>query len=180
MNLTFIRSVDYVVGVPLCFLLGQTDRLRRKLFQSKHRKTPQKILLIKTWGTGNIVLMLPTLKRLKETFPQAEISLFSMDSNQGIVMGNPYLDNFFLIKTKNLIRFSLSFFHNLYALRKEKFDVVLDFDQFSRFAALVAFLSGAPERIGFDTEGQGKKWIFTRLVHYNNDQHMALTFSEIA
>jgi len=181
MVIRIIRVVDYYVGVPTCFVIGILDKFLNVFRKSVVTTNPEKILLIKTWGMGNIVLMLPTMKAVREKYPDTQIYFFSLKNNRDILEGNPYIDGFFSLDMDGLRIFISSVIENIRLLRKENIDCILDFDQFARFTALLSFVIGiGKRRIGFDTRGQGKRYVFTDLVDYNNTQHMSKTFYDLA
>lgn len=180
MNINLMKKVDYLAGVPLCQLLG---RIYRAFYPAADMIAPQqasKILLIKTWGIGNLVMMLPVMKAIRRECSRAKIVLLTLEQNKGIMERSPYIDSMITLNLSSASGFGRSSARALSSIRAEKFDLVLDFDQFSRIAALFALGSGAPARIGFDTDGQGKGTVFTKAVKYEDRQHMALTYAKIA
>ncbi len=180
MIMYLIRVVDYYVGIPLCFFIGMADKFVN-IFRRKQNDAfePKKILLIKTWGAGNIVLMLPAMRGIREKYPKAKIYFLSLAGNRGLLDNDPYIDDYFFIDMKSLKAFVSTVARNIMILRQKNIDYVLDFDQFARFTALLSFLIGK-KRFGFDTRGQGKRFVFTDSVVYNNTQHMSMTFYELA
>jgi lipopolysaccharide heptosyltransferase II len=65
-------------------------------------------------------------------------------------------------------------------LRRERFDLLVDLEQFSRYSAIMAGLSGAPARVGFDTPGQQRAGVYTHRVEYRDGEHMAEVFCDLA
>jgi ADP-heptose:LPS heptosyltransferase len=56
----------------------------------------------------------------------------------------------------------------------------LDFEQFARVSTILLFLIRAKQRIGFDTKGQGRGFLYSVRVPYTNDRHMSEIFADIA
>lgn len=179
MNITITKLLDYYIGIPLCFIFGVLYKPIDMIFQRGSDIKPKKILLIKTWGLGNIVIMLPVLKYLRKNFPDAEISFLSLKNNKGILEENPFLDYYYLLDLNGMFNFLNNSVKLVYQLRKKRFDLVLDFDQFARFSALICLFAGIPFRVGFDTPTQGKKWAFNLPVPYKNDQHTVCAFADL-
>ncbi|MBI4378447.1 MAG: glycosyltransferase family 9 protein [Nitrospinae bacterium] len=180
MNISFMRIADYYIGIPVCFIIGVMSRLIQYINPGLKREgSPKNILLIKTWGIGNIIMMLDSMRALRKKFPDARIGFVTLENNRDIVEQNPYLDYKLLIHVNSFYKFILSTAGIILKMRSEGPDIALDFDQFSRYAAILAFFSGAESRIGFYTEGQGKHYLFTHPVVYNNHQHMSATFFDI-
>jgi ADP-heptose:LPS heptosyltransferase len=180
MEIPLIKFIDFFFGVPLCFLLGMLLRIKDTLCPLKPGAPIRKILLLKTWGLGNIVLMHPSMKAIRENFPEASISFLTLKANRGIVEQNPFVDDYFLLDLSSAFRFCQSSWRAILHFRKRHPDVVIDFDQFSRFSAVLSLLVGARRRIGFDTRGQGKGWAFNLPVRYNNNQHTVCAFADLA
>jgi len=68
-------------------------------------------------------------------------------------------------------------------VRSLKLAAVADFELFSRFTAILSFLSGAPVRAGFSNhtnEGLYRGNLLTHPVLYNPHQHMALNLLAVA
>jgi len=92
-------------------------------------------------------------------------------------------DHLLVIDDHSFLAFAISALRSLVKIRAMKFDVVLDLELFSRFTALLTYLSGAPMRIGFHRhtgEGLFRGNFLTHRVNYNSHQHMALNFLSLA
>ena len=72
-----------------------------------------------------------------------------------------------------------SFWVALREIRSRDYDVVVDFEQFVKLSTIVALLSGARERIGFNTDGQRRGWLLTRRVVYTDSEHMTRIFMRV-
>ena len=62
-------------------------------------KTYKNILIVRTDRVGDVVLTTPAIKALKQTFPQAKISILIQPLTRDLVQGNPYLDQVYKIET---------------------------------------------------------------------------------
>lgn len=125
-------------------------------------------------------MMLPAIKAIRERFPSATLTLLTLKRNANLVCANPYLDNVFYLDVDDAFRFTLTIARTIARLARERFDVVCDFEQFAKASTFFVSLSGAPVRVGFDTEGQNRGFIYSEKVPYNNNQHMVETFADIA
>ena len=65
------------------------------------------------------------------------------------------------------------------ALRRQRFDWVIDFEHWPRLSALIAYGSGAPRRIGFRAAGQHRHYLFTDVVEHTPGQHEVVNFLKI-
>ena len=50
---------------------------------------------------------------------------------------------------------------------------------FVKISAIIAYWTGAPERIGFNTDGQRRGWLYTKRVVYTDSQHMSGIFGRL-
>jgi heptosyltransferase-2 len=175
MDLQLIKYIDRYIGIFLCNLLG--------FFSSKYQnlgQNPNKILMIKFSGFGNIVLALPTIRAIKKKYPSAEITFLTHTINKAILENETSVDRILTFDIEGNFKTFKNIFSLFSKIKKENFDLIIDFEQFSRFSALVSFFSKAPFRIGFYTKGQGREKLFTHKINYNNNQHTSKTFGDIA
>ncbi|MGQ0720851.1 MAG: glycosyltransferase family 9 protein [Candidatus Eiseniibacteriota bacterium] len=164
------RRLDRLVGVPLVAALS--------VFAARHRgipSAPARILVIKLAAAGDTVLLVPTLRALRRRFPAAHIHWLVSPVNEELARTVPYVDGW----TAWDGRFG-SLAKLVAQLRDLRFDVALDFEQWARGSALLAFLSGAPVRLGFDTPGQSRAGLFTRACPKSSGRHELLEFLSVA
>ncbi|MHC4475663.1 MAG: glycosyltransferase family 9 protein [Planctomycetota bacterium] len=113
----------------------------------------KKILIIKPSSLGDIVLALPALTALRESFPEAAISWLVRPEFAPLLENHPHLNTIIQFDRKLLgkawyhphaFTALLSF---ISTLRRNRFDLVFDFQGLFRTAAL-ARLSGCKKRFG--------------------------------
>ncbi len=172
-NLRFVRLTDRWIGIPLCYLLARLLRLTRG---RAGRGAPQRILVIRTWGLGNLTLMLPALKTLRERFPDARLDAITLNQNRGFLERTGYFTRVTYLSNRSFLQFLRTFLAAFLPLWRARYDTLVDFEQFARVSALIGLLLGIPRRIGFDTPGQGRAAAYTDPVPYHNDRHMADCF----
>jgi len=171
-----MRFLDKYVGIPICFLLHLHDLLITLLHVRKAREPLRKILIIKFWGIGSIILASPTLKALREAYPEQKIVLLTMDKNKGLYESAGLFDEVIYFKIEGLWEIAIDFLRLLAVLRKEKFDLILDLEPFCRFSAIVAYLSTSPRRISYDTKNQGRGWLYTEKIAFIDGDHIVKNF----
>jgi len=108
----------------------------------------KKILLFKISSLGDIILSTPSIRAIRKRFKNSEIKVL-LDVNFREVLDNcPYIDEVITCDLNG--RDSGGGFLKLAGrLRSEDFDISIDL-QNSRRSHLLAFLSGIPERYGYD------------------------------
>ncbi|VBB09303.1 lipopolysaccharide heptosyltransferase ii [Lucifera butyrica] len=111
------------------------------------------ILIIKLSSLGDIIHALPCAAALRERFPRAKISWITEPPFAGFLPGQPVLDEILIFDKPRLrangLGGKLSHLQELgRELKARKFDLVLDLQGLFK-SALVAWLTGCPERLGY-------------------------------
>ena len=114
------------------------------------------ILIVKLGSIGDIVHTLPALAAIKKSSPESRISWVVEKRAAEILRANPLLTNLIEVDTRSLRTRKLALNEKfdrareqLKTLRADKYDVALDFQGLHK-SALIAKLSAAPRRVGFD------------------------------
>ena len=107
------------------------------------------ILVIKVGALGDAILVIPSLRAIRQKFPAARIKLLTGIECREIFANCPFIDEIIVCDFKGRDKG----FHGLLrlagALRSEDFDMSVDF-QNNRRSHLLSFLSCAPKRYGHD------------------------------
>lgn len=122
----------------------------------------EKILVRGVNWIGDAVMTLPALKSLRKAYTDAHISLLVKPSVAPVFEKNPSIDEIILYQEKGLGG-KLKLAHKL---RKSGFSMAILL-QNAFDAALIAFLAGIPERIGYERDGRGM--LLTKRVPFNGD-----------
>jgi len=109
-----------------------------------------KILLIQLKQIGDVLMTTPALRALRKKHPGAEIHFLTQKPSNQIFEFNPFVDRVIDFPTKSDFRERLGFIESL---RKEKYDVAIDFLGLPK-TALLTKLIGAKKRIGFKKFGR--------------------------
>lgn len=116
--------------------------------------TAHRLLLIRPDNRlGNLILLTPFFRRLREARPDAEITLALGDAYAPLVRGFPWLDRFYVQEKRRQAREPWRFLEWVRVLRRQRFDLAFELSNHnthSYYSCALALLSGAPERIGFD------------------------------
>lgn len=174
-----MKYIDQFFGIPLCFLLGAINQMKEFVSSPNNEFKVGTILVIKFWGIGNIVLLAPALKMLRKQYPQARIYFLTLSFNRELLEGYGFVDEIIDVEIKGIIPFLIRMLKNLFYLHQKKIDLLVDFEQFSRVSTISGYLVGASQRIGFNTLRQGRGFLYTAPVPYNDHQHMSKTFMDL-
>jgi lipopolysaccharide heptosyltransferase II len=115
----------------------------------------KKILVIKLSATGDVILSIPSLRALRQKFPDAWISVLVGRKSRNIIRNCPYVNDVIVYEEalgKNRL---LGILKIAGILSKEDFDIAVDL-QNNKVSHLLAFLSGARVRAGHGNH----KWSF--------------------
>ena len=170
------KIVDRYIGSFLCFLLGG--------FQSRmtveHRRAPQRILLIQLSAIGDTILTIPTIRAIRNRFPNAHLAMVASSINLQYLEGCPYIDQHILCRLEETMKSPRNLIAFIRGLRRQKFDWAIDFEHWPRLSALIAYASGASRRIGFRSTGQHRHYLFTDVVEHVPGQHEVVNFLKVA
>lgn len=176
MKLNTLRYLDRKIGIPLCYLFYF---LKKAFFlHGRHefkKEKVKKILVIKIYGMGSIILASPLFQNLKKNFPNAEIWFLTKEGCEKIYP-NKFFSHIETIKLKGFFSPIFNFFRLVFKFRREKFDVVIDLEIVSRYTALLSYLCGAKTKVGFEIIGQNKDKLYDYKAVYHESRHMSKTF----
>ncbi len=105
---------------------------------------PRSILLLRFRRLGDIVLTTPAVSLLKRRFPQASLTYLVEEPYRRLVEGHPDIDRVIVVPAKQKRG---DFVRLIRAIRKERFDVLLDFHGGPR-ASWITLLGRARLKIG--------------------------------
>ncbi|ARJ64745.1 ADP-heptose synthase [Magnetospirillum sp. ME-1] len=180
MNVDRMRQIDFWAGVPLTFLMTLYWRIRC-FFSPPAPKAGKNILFIELSEMGSAVIADAALKRAQALFPDARVYFLIFAKNRPSldIMGTIARENMLTIRADSLWTLATDTLAMIRTMRSLDLMAAIDMEMFSRFSALLTFLSGAPKRVGFHrfhTEGLYRGELLTHRVPYNPHQHVAKCF----
>ncbi len=179
MNWKLIRIIDTCLGIPLLLLAFIVGRFRaNKSFPN--RAGVKRILFVKFWGIGNIFMILPSVQAMRAAYPNVTFDFLTLSGNRDALAATGLVDSIITIDTGGIVRFLGTWFRAVSLLKQNNYNITIDFEQFARFSALVAYQTGAREIIGFDTCGQFRSILYTRKVPYDNTVPVTRSFYALA
>ena len=124
---------------------------------------PDKILIRGPNWVGDAVLSIPAMKAVREHFPEAEITLLVRPWVAGLFKSAPFIDKLWSEDKPS----SLSSWTRITRdIRGRGFDLALLFPN-SFESALMIFLGGVPQRIGYATDA--RRWLLTESIAPDKD-----------
>lgn len=177
-----MRGLDQNLGIPLCLLLCTIHKIKRILGIGRQvsKEKIKKILVMKYLGMGSIILATPMIKALRQEFPQAKITFLTFSNNkQATELIGPF-ENIMFLRTDSTFIFATDLLKALIRLRREKYDMAIDMEFFSKFSVIVTYLTGAPIRVGYFLRELWREVLLTNLVYYNHYKHITEIFAALA
>lgn len=142
----------------------------------------KKILVVRYRFIGDMILTIPFLRNLRYAYPDAQIDMLVAPNSGEVIENCPYVNNFIYFDTNRKHKYEQgkgkrkTFWHYVKELKKEQYDKAYVLKRSFSSAAL-CYLAGIKERIGYDTEGRG--FLLTKKVKYNNEKHESLCFLDV-
>ena len=148
---------------------------RRRSGAESSPRFPRRILVIEPWNIGDVVLATPMLRALRTRYPESEICILAKSHARHLLDGSGLVDEVILCDLpwtaeKRKYRVSGPVIREMRrlvrVLRERHFDVTLDARMDIR-SNLLAAMTGATQRIGYDIGGGG--WLLTRSLPSDRD-----------
>jgi ADP-heptose:LPS heptosyltransferase len=161
LNTLPLKKIDSIIGSLLAKLwLRPAQAGPSPFFVSK-------VLLIRPGGIGDAVLLVPAVRAFKELCPDSKVTILSERRNGAVFALCPDVDHvLFYDRPRQLLS----------ALR-QRYDLVVDTEQWHRLSAIVARLIRSDLKIGFATNE--RKRLFNLSVPYSHADYEADSFMRL-
>jgi ADP-heptose:LPS heptosyltransferase len=174
MNLYWVyHYLDRYIGIPLCLVLS--------LFTSKrdHSNEYKNILVIKLSMIGDTILLVPSVKSLRKHFCKSLITVLCSPLNSDIVKDWNFIDRYIVFDFADCFNRPWKLIKFIFDLRKNKFDLVIDFETWPRLTPIISLLSGAKERVGFIVPNQFRHYLYTKVIPHIKKKHEVESFIDV-
>ena len=179
-----LQWLDHRVGAPLCLVATMLRRIGGLLAGPRPAAAPRAVLFIKLAEQGSTVLAYDALRRAADRVGARNVYFLVFHNNRFI------LDLLEVVPRENVLEIDArsagsmvaSGLRQLRRIRRLPIDGCIDMEFFSRFSAVIAWLTGARVRVGFHTyfgEGPYRGDLMTHRVLYNPHLHTARTFTSL-
>jgi len=167
------KWIDEYVGRWLILLL---TRLRPVLLRQRAPAESKRILFVKFWGIGSIILAEPALRYLRQKFPAAQLDFLTLAQNRELFALIPHVDQVYTLDFKHIGKFLLSAVRLVTQLRRQKYDLIFDAEFFANFSALVSRLLNPRRLIGFSRPPSIKNRLLDVAAPFDDGRHAASNF----
>jgi ADP-heptose:LPS heptosyltransferase len=137
-----------------------------------------KILAINFGGIGDEVLFLPTLKTLREAYPDAHITLMLEPRSQSIKQITNLIDDTVTFDIKKRPLFLADIVEVVHLIQDGEYELVLSSGS-SKMVSILLFLGGSTWRIGYDS-GPLSRLLLTHPVRLNREQYASDMYHDLA
>ncbi len=120
---------------------------------------PQKVLVIKLKKLGDVLATTPSVRQLKQLYPQAGITFLSEPLGAQVYEFSSHIKEVWILPRKPTV---LEYLKMVKKVNQGKFDVIIDLYHHNK-TALMAMFSGAKYRLGFTKENE-KVWSYNYTV----------------
>jgi len=135
-----------------------------------------KILMINFGGIGDEILFLPTIKSLKNKYPDSKITLAVEPRSKSIVTLTDDIDDVITVKIKGKRRF-FDILKLILKTRTQKYDMAVASGG-NKLISVILFLTGIKERYGYDT-GRLSRLLLTKAIKLNKNQYAANMYHDL-
>ncbi|SVE41239.1 uncharacterized protein METZ01_LOCUS494093, partial [marine metagenome] len=185
MNINFCRAVDSYVGPFFCRILLLLKRFGGFINPGQGTdlsKTSKKIILIKFWGMGTILLASPSVRGIKKKYPSAKITLLTLSENKELCSILNSFDKRLYLDISNPVKFILGYLQVLYSIRREHYDTVIDLEFITNFSAMTTLLitvfSETRQIIGFNSPVRWRNSVYFHNVSFDHSRHISMIFAK--
>jgi len=166
-----LRFIDRYLGIPLLIFFSMFKRRKRLPIQNIN-----KIMVLKFAAIGDSLLLIPMLRLLRNSFPKADITFVCTKINKSVIDKIPYIDKNICLDLYSFIVNPMSFVKTIFNLRKVKYDVIIDAEQWSRFSSLIIALIKRDWSVGYKIKEQYKHYIYDSVVMHQREEHEIKSF----
>lgn len=178
-SLEWKKQADRLLGAPLVHAFRLLRR-RRGGLAAPLPEDAGHVVLCKLWGLGNLAMVLPLVAAVRARHPRARVTFVTLERNRELLASQPGLDRILTIRDHGCRAPLADLVQVVRALRADRPDLFLDFEQFLRVSGLLARACGASCVVGFDTPGQMRRGLHDRTAPCAPDRHMSRSFAALA
>ena len=153
-----LKSVDRWFGTALVHLVP------KPMPPPSGAIDPHSILIIRPGGIGDAVHLVPTMQTLRRHFPDVAVDILAERRNAGAFALCPAIRQVFLYDQPG----------QLLQVLRNRYDVVIDSEQWHRLSAVVARLVRSPVKVGYATNERAG--LFTHAILYSHDDYEVDSF----
>lgn len=142
---------------------------------------PEKIIFIKLIEQGATVLAYSSIQKAVDLVGAKNVYFLVFEENKPILEIIDIIpeENILTLRNKGLFQFSLDIIKSLLSINRIRIDTAIDMEFFSRFSAILTYLSGAKNRVGnhrYLSELPYRGDLMTHKIQYNPFLHVSVAY----
>ncbi len=146
-----------------------------------------KILVINTFGIGDVLFSTPLLKAIKRRYQSLSITYICNKRTEGILKSNPNISNIYIFEKDDYRQLwgesRLKCLKKIYVfigmLKRDKYDVVIDMSLGYLFSLILYLFVRIPIRIGFNYRDRGRFLTHKLDIEGFNSKHVIEYYLEL-
>lgn len=174
-----MRRVDRWLGIPAAGVLTLVRRVLPDLPVNTVHPCG-KIVFVKLAEQGSTVLAASAIRRAVELVGRDNVYFLVFEENRFILETMELIpsENVIAIPNDTLAATVAGALNAIRELRRRRIDTAIDLEFFARSSAVLAFLSGAKQRVGFHAFGEGpyRGDLMTHRLLFNSQIHTSQLF----
>jgi ADP-heptose:LPS heptosyltransferase len=180
-----LRTMDRLIGQTACFLLTVLRRAQGAFGGERRAQAPlRKMVFLKLTEQGALVVAHAAVQRAIRRVGRENVYFCVFDESRAILGLLDFVspDNIVAVRTGNLFVCVIDLLAAIVRLRKIGVDAVIDLEFFARGSAVIAYLIGAPRRVGlhrYTSEGPYRGDLMTHRVPYNPYVHTSASYEAL-
>ena len=126
-----------------------------------HARSDARILIRAANWVGDAIMTTPVIRAVRKNYPHAHITVLAKPWVVPVYAHNPHVDEVMVYENTGRHRMGVGTWRLARDIRARRFDLAI-LMQNAFEAALLAFLAGIPERVGYNTDGRTlllKPWV---------------------
>ncbi|HVV84554.1 MAG TPA: glycosyltransferase family 9 protein [Kofleriaceae bacterium] len=177
MNVKAMRRIDGLVGNLVCSILAAVKQVATPF--ARPRGPIKKVVVMKFFGMGSIVVASPCLAALRDLYPGVELHFVTFKGNRELIDILGVVDRAHYVDPSTPATFARSTLQVVRELRAADVDLALDLEFFAKFPLALSSLAGIRKKAGFylQVEGWRRTLLDVRGVynHYHHTREIFLS-----
>lgn len=128
---------------------------------------PNKILVIKLKKLGDVLCTTPSVRQLKQLYPESRITFLSEPLGAQVYEFSSYLEDVWILPRKPT---TLEYLQMIVKVNRGKFNIIIDLHHHNK-TALMAMFSGAKYKLGFTRENENV-WSYNYTVSLTKQERL--------
>ena len=172
-----LKFIDHWIGSPACIVLALLNRLfhpfyQRHLVIPSQSLPPRNILVIKFFGLGSITLASALISNIRHSYKDARIIFLTFKENVPMLQTLSLADEILVVSTENPYKLLQSIWRVILYCHRQRIDISMDIEFYSKFSTIMSFLSGAEYRMGFYLARFWRDSLVNVPVYFNYSRHI--------